>query len=122
MCILQAHPLWEYGNASYNSKSWIKGLFRHLFPAGNRDHHGKTARITEGIRNVLHSFPDHGTRHLVDGSRSYRLFQAFFCHPAHASASVNVHAAFLFLTHRSVDQKAMGGIRVVPAVLYFNSG
>ena len=77
---------------------------------------------TEGIRNVLHSFPDHGTRHLVDGSRSHRLFQAFFCHPAHASASVNIHAAFLFLTHRSVDQKAMGGIRVVPAVLSDRTG
>ena len=63
----------QNGNATDNSESWIKCLFRKLFSIWNGDHNGETTVIVGQAAYFFEIFTNHLPGNRVDCSSTYRL-------------------------------------------------
>ena len=121
---LLAHRLNDAAGAEdrsppFDAQSGVKGPFGHRLPLRDAHRGAQADALPRGIvlTDQLDLLADHLPRHPVDGGLADRHFQPRLGHPAHALTAQDGDARLLcrFQAHKDLD--AVGGIRVVAAVL-----
>ena len=105
------------GDTSLNAQPGIEGAFRQSRPLRYRDGDGQPAGIARLSRLPLRLLQNHPPGGGIDGGRPHRLVQAGPGHPAHTGAAVDGNAGAIGPFRLGTDQRTVGHIRVVSAVL-----
>ena len=112
----------EDRKASLDPETRIEGLFRDLFPAGNGNGNGKTARPPALLHYFQYGAPDHFPRHRIDRRLSDRELESRLRYAADPFAAVDPDLLPGRQGRPGINEHAVRHVRIVPAVLPDGAG
>ena len=107
-------------DATLDSQTGIKSLFRDLFTFWNRNRYFQATLIVVSICCILHCFQDHGLWHRIDCCFSHFLWKSRTRHSSDTFPSIDRNLrGFRTFFHSGIDQNSIRRIRIIPRIFTY---